>query len=243
MSRFRQVVATYKADGSPVTEADRAAEQAIRDVLNHGDPDAALAGEELGIDALGSPGRVWLIDPIDGTLSYARGIPLFATLITLLEDNVPTLGLIDLPALGERYVGWRGGGCFRGNVRLKVSQRTQLKDAMIAHGDLEWFEQAGASASFGRLSDNARFLRGYTDAFGHAQVLSGAVDAMVDLSLNPWDIRASPGSGTRSRRTMQRLSLCGRKVWIGDRSAKLGGTTGSSSGSFAAFLHLRPGPT
>ena len=189
LPRFRKVGFETKADGSPVTEADRAAERAIRQVLRQADPDAALIGEEYGAE--GHSGAAWVIDPIDGTIGFSRGIPLFATLIARLEDGVPVLGVIDLPALGERTVGWKGGGVHRNGTRVRCSQQTRLSDALISHGDKFCFELVGERAAYLRLAREVPLLRAYTDAFGHAQVLAGGIDAMVDLHLNAWDAAAT----------------------------------------------------
>jgi fructose-1,6-bisphosphatase/inositol monophosphatase family enzyme len=97
LPRFRRVAVEHKADGSPVTEADRAAECAIRDFLREATPEIPVVGEEFGGESHGGPH--WLVDPIDGTIAFSRGIPLFATLIALVEDGAPVLGLIDLPTL------------------------------------------------------------------------------------------------------------------------------------------------
>ena len=191
LPRFRRVGYETKADGSPVTEADRAAEQAIRRVLREGDPGAALIGEEYGAERAARGGAAWVIDPIDGTIGYARGIPLFATLIARVEDGIPVLGLIDLPALGERTVGWKGGGVRRNGAPVRCSQRTELRDALISHGDAFCFELADERPAYDRLVRDVPLLRAYTDAFGHAQVIAGGVDAMVDLHLNPWDAAAT----------------------------------------------------
>lgn len=190
LPRFRRVAAERKADGSPVTEADRAAERAIREVLRAATPGVAILGEEYGAE--GAPGgRHWLVDPIDGTIAYSRGIPLFSTLIALVEDGEPVLGLIDLPALGERYLGWRGAGCRRNGEPVRVSGERELGRALVSHGDPICFDLAGELPAFERMAREIPFLRGYTDAFGHALVLAGAVDAMVDLHLNPWDSAAT----------------------------------------------------
>jgi myo-inositol-1(or 4)-monophosphatase len=190
LPRFRRVSAERKADGSPVTEADLAAERAIRESLRAATPDVAILGEEYGREG-GSGGLAWLVDPIDGTIAFSRGIPLFSTLIALVDGDEPLFGLIDLPALGERYVGWRGGGCRRNGEPVRVSSERDLRRALVSHGDAFCFERAGERAAFERMAREIPLLRGYTDAFGHAMVLSGAVDAMVDLDLNPWDAAAT----------------------------------------------------
>ena len=191
LPRFRRVGVETKADGSPVTEADRAAEQAMRRVLQAGDPGAAILGEEYGAEGDAGRGAAWVIDPIDGTIAFSRGIPLFSTLLARLEDGVPVLGVIDLPALGERTVGWAGGGVRRNGEPVTCSSATDLRRSMISHGDAFCFERAGEKEAFVRMARELPLLRGYTDGFGHAQVLAGAVDAMVDLDLNPWDAAAT----------------------------------------------------
>jgi myo-inositol-1(or 4)-monophosphatase len=185
LPRFRAVAVETKSDGSPVTEADRAAERVIREHLGRAFPDFGVLGEEYGDS--GDDGPRWIIDPIDGTIGFSRGIPLFTTLIALVEAGEPVLGLIDCPAFDERYVGYRGGGCRRNGVPTRVSQETDLRKAIVSHGDPYCFDLFGARETFERMAREIPMLRGYTDAFGHAQVLGGGVDAMVDLSLNLWD--------------------------------------------------------
>jgi myo-inositol-1(or 4)-monophosphatase len=190
LSRFRRVSAETKQDGTPVTEADRAAERAIRRVLREATPEIAILGEEYGSEGE-AHGRSWIVDPIDGTIAFSRGLPLFGTLIALVEDGVPRLGAIDLHTLGERYVGWQGGGARCNGEPVRCSRHADLATALISHGDLWCFDKYGESAAFDALARDARLLRGYTDCFGHAQVIRGAVDAMVDLALNPWDAAAT----------------------------------------------------
>jgi histidinol phosphatase-like enzyme (inositol monophosphatase family) len=186
LPRFRAVGVETKADGSPVTEADRAAERAIREVLRAATPDFAIRGEEYGREGP-EDGPCWLVDPIDGTIGFSRGIPLFTTLLALVIGEEPVLGLIDCPTLDERYVGWKGGGCRRNGVPTRVSQERDLRRAVVSHGDPFCFELAKQKPAFERMAREIPMLRGYTDAFGHAQVLGGGVGAMVDPFLNPWD--------------------------------------------------------
>ena len=192
LPRFRRVAVETKGDGSPVTEADRAAERAIRKVIAEAFPEDAILGEEYGNEA-GRSGarRRWVVDPIDGTIAFARGIPLFTTLVALLVDDVPVLGVIDLPAVDDRIGGSLGGGVHRGETRLRVADAPAgpepLDQALVCHGDLFCFDLAGLRPVHTALSRRVRMLRGYTDAFGHLLVLSGAADAMIDCDLNPWD--------------------------------------------------------
>lgn len=190
LPRFRNVDVEIKSDGSPVTEADRAAERAIREVLRSFHPDLAILGEEYGAEGDASE-RGWIVDPIDGTISFSRGLPLYGTLIALVDEGVPVLGLIDLPSLGERTCGHRGGGVRRNGALVRCSEERDPKRALISHGDPFAFELFGVTPAWTRLAGSFRMLRGYTDAFGHAQVLGGGVDAMVDVNLNAWDAAAT----------------------------------------------------
>lgn len=190
LPRFRAVEVEIKSDGSPVTEADRAAERAIRASLREAFPDFAIRGEEYGEEGPGD-GPCWLVDPIDGTIGFSRGIPLFTTLIALLDDNVPVLGLIDCPGVDERYLGWKGGGVRRNGTRVRVSQEMDLKRALVSHGDPFCFQLSNEMPAWERMAREIPMLRGYSDAFGHAQVIGGGVDVMVDLHLNPWDAAAT----------------------------------------------------
>lgn len=191
LTRFRSVAVETKSDGSPVTEADRAAERAIRSVLQESYPDFGILGEEYGGQDLSDGRPYWVVDPIDGTIAYSRGIPLFSTLIALVAGGDSVVGLIDLPALDERYTGFQGGECLRNGDRVQVSQEKDLEKALVAHGDLFCFDNAGQRPAFERMAKAIPKLRGYTDAFGHSLVLGGGVDAMVDFDLNPWDAAAT----------------------------------------------------
>jgi myo-inositol-1(or 4)-monophosphatase len=206
LARFRNVAVEIKGDGSPVTEADRAAERTIRASLEQAFPGFAVLGEEYGGDR-DADGPMWVIDPIDGTIAYSRGIPLFSTLIALLVDGEPQLGLIDLPALGERYLGWKGNGCARNGAPVHVSTHADLASALVGHGDVYCFERAGIPQAFPRMAARIGKLRGYTDAFGHAMVVGGGIDVMVDCDLNPWDAAATqvlvPEAGGACHTTVQ----------------------------------------
>ncbi len=187
LPRFRSVSVETKDDGTPVTEADRAAERVIRRQLHESFPEFSILGEEYGAEG-GSGGPEWIIDPIDGTIGFSRGIPLFSTLIALAVDGEPVMGLIDLPALDERYVGGKGGGCRRNGKPTRVSEETDLQRAIISHGDPYCFDERGERPAFERMAREIPMLRGYTDAFGYAQVLGGGVGAMVDMGLRVWDV-------------------------------------------------------
>jgi histidinol phosphatase-like enzyme (inositol monophosphatase family) len=219
LSRFRSVAVETKSDGTPVTEADRAAERVIRKHLQQCFPEFSILGEEYGAEGR-SDGPEWIIDPIDGTLGFSRGIPLFSTLIALAIDGEPVMGLIDLPALDERYVGWKGGGCRRNGKPTRVSSETDLQRAIISHGDPFCFDERGERRAFERMAREIPILRGYTDAFGYAQVLGGGIGAMLDMGLRIWDVAPVqilvPEAG-------------GRCVTLSERDGKLGLVVGNPS--------------
>ena len=191
LPRFRNVAVETKEDGSPVTEADRAAERAIRNLLAGFDPDVGVLGEEYGDNRKDAELPAWIVDPIDGTIAFSRGIPLYGTLIALVVAGEPVLGLIDLPSLDQRLVGWKGGGVRRNGTPVRASRRDDVKSAIVAHGDAYAFEHFGAREAYERMAAELPMFRGYTDAFGHALVIQGAVDAMVDTGLNAWDAAAT----------------------------------------------------
>ncbi len=196
LPRFRRTTVETKADGSPVTEADRAAERAMREALSAAGGDLPMLGEEYGGDAAAAE-RGWIIDPIDGTLSFSRGLPLFGTLVALREGGRSVLGLIDLPALGERCFGYAGGGAWRVGADaarpapLRVADESDLARTLVAHGDALAFERFGQGEGYRKLAAELPMFRGYSDAFGHAMVLCGRVGAMVDVDLKLWDIAAT----------------------------------------------------
>ncbi len=187
LPRFRNVAVETKGDGSPVTEADREAERAIRAVITEAFPDDAILGEEFGASGEAGARRQWIIDPIDGTIAFSRGIPLFTTLVALVVDGEPVVGVIDLPSVDDRIAGARGRGVRRGDTPVHVSNGPELADALVCHGDLFCFDLSGLREAYDSLAGVVPKLRGYTDAFGHLLVLSGAADAMLDCDLNPWD--------------------------------------------------------
>lgn len=188
----QQLGVQQKRDGSPVTLADQEAEAVIRAHLlsqaSIGPLD--ILGEEQGFTGQGTRWR-WTVDPIDGTRSFIRGIPLFGTMIALqdMQDERPVLGVIHLPALGVTYAGARGQGVTRNGISLPpLPESVAIDDAVIGVGDVAQFVAAGRFEDYRRLSTLHGYVRGYTDCFGHGLVISGALGAMMDPALNPWDI-------------------------------------------------------
>lgn len=210
MERFRQPAQAVqgKIDGSPVCDADRGAEAVIREKLRAAFPGIPILGEEDGhLGAKKTPMR-WIVDPLDGTVSFLRGIPLFGTVIGLedQESGEALVGVIHLPALGETYFGAQGVGCFCNGEPVNVDMGSDAfpgvpeagendpdlsrQQILMAGGDPMQFRLAARGDDLARLS-SAPMFRGYTDCFGHAMVLRGAVGVMVDPFISPWDLVAS----------------------------------------------------
>jgi histidinol-phosphatase len=185
-----------KGDRSPVTRADRECEQRIVDVLSSAFPEYGLVGEEFG-ERAGSAGahtagRVprWIIDPIDGTKNFIRGIPYFATLIGLEEDGEITAGVIYAPAVDDLLYAQKGQGAYDHNGRLQVSRIAALRDSMLVFGGIDIFRHGGRWDGFERLVRASGRQRGFGDYFGHTFVARGQGEAMVELDVKPWDLAA-----------------------------------------------------
>ncbi|HEU4587805.1 MAG TPA: inositol monophosphatase family protein [Gemmatimonadales bacterium] len=188
------LAAETKADGSPVTAADRDAEAIVRAALRSsaGVGQWEMQGEECGLDGGPSPYR-WLIDPIDGTRAYTRGLPTFGTIVAL-EDAATGRGLvgaIHLAAERETLSASRNRRTERNGVPVRASAARELRTAIVSRPDLAEFRAAGLEGPFHELHERCDRVRGYTDCWAHAQVIAGAVDALVEPGLSPWDIRAT----------------------------------------------------
>jgi len=179
-----------KRDGSPVTLADREAERVIRAqlALAPGTP-LDILGEEEGLSGTGTRWR-WTVDPIDGTRSFVRGIPLCGSMIGLEDtgDGRALLGVIHLPMLGVTYAGAAGLGAVRNGEPIHLPESAALEDAIIGTGDVAQFTEAGRLEEYRRLTALHGYVRGYPDCFGHGLVIEGALGAMFDPALNPWDL-------------------------------------------------------
>jgi histidinol-phosphatase len=177
----------WKGDNTPVTLADRAVEETMRTRMLLTTPTYGIIGEEFGREA-GSSGREWVIDPIDGTKAFIHGVPLFGTLIALLEDGKPVVGLIDLPALGERVWATAGGGCFRNGASCRVSSVSTLAEALVLDGSVTTMERLGHGPAWASVRREARLHRGWGDCYGHFLVATGAAEVMADPIVEIWDI-------------------------------------------------------
>jgi histidinol-phosphatase len=189
-----------KSDLSPVTEADRAIEQALRERIATEQPGDSVLGEEEG--SSGAGGRRWILDPIDGTRNYSRGIPIFATLIALEVDGEVELGLVSAPALGRRWWAERGKGAFRDDTPISVSGVKKLEDATMSIGfgrrmqvssvsSLEdavvSFELSEGIERLAPLAERAWHTRSFGDFWQHVLVAEGCVDVAIDPVVKIWD--------------------------------------------------------
>jgi histidinol-phosphatase len=177
-----------KDDHTPVTEADHAVERMIHDRLAVSRPDDAMLGEEFG--SRGQSARCWIVDPIDGTKSYVRGVPVWATLLALAVDDTVVVGAVSAPALGRRWWAHRGGGAHRNGTRIRVSGVDRVEDAHVCGPSERYFDQAGLGDAYRTLTRRAQRAIGFGDFWGHALVAEGSVDVMVEPILGVWDIAA-----------------------------------------------------
>ncbi|MCF3961412.1 histidinol-phosphatase [Streptomyces fuscigenes] len=199
MERFKalDLKVETKPDMTPVSEADKAAEELIRGNLQRARPRDAVLGEEFGVRGTGP--RRWVVDPIDGTKNYVRGVPVWATLISLMVAGEggyePVVGVVSAPALGRRWWAERGGGAHTGRslssaTRLRVSDVSGLGDASFAYSSLSGWEERGRLEGFLNLTRACWRTRGYGDFWQYMMVAEGAVDMCAEPELSLWDMAA-----------------------------------------------------
>jgi len=176
-----------KADNSPVTLADRKAEELLRLLMHKHTPAYGIIGEEFGGEPTGK-GREWVIDPIDGTKAFIHGVPLFGTLLALLEDGKPVVGVCSLPALGHVLAASLGGGCRLDGKPCKVSSAATVEESLLLDGSSTTMERLGHGARWASLRKRARLHRGWGDCYGHLLVAAGRAEAMVDPIVSIWDV-------------------------------------------------------
>ncbi|WP_428119957.1 inositol monophosphatase family protein [Candidatus Poriferisodalis sp.] len=183
----RDLGVTWKPDGTEVTEADRAAERRAREEITQRFPHDAIFGEEEG-GVIRRDGRTWIIDPIDGTRGFVRGVPLYATLLALVDEHGPLVGVIDLPAMGLTLAAGRDAGCWLGDHRCSVSERTALDGAVVNTSSFETFD----SEQFEALRAAGAMMRTWGDAYGYFLVATGHAEAMIDPICEVWDLAPMP---------------------------------------------------
>ena len=185
------VAVERKADDSPVTAADRGVEQALREMIQERFPGDAILGEEQG-EQTGSTSRRWIIDPIDGTKSFVHGVPLYGVMIGVEVDGVPSAGVVYLPALDEMVAAAVGLGCTWNGRPARVSDVSDLTQAVLLCTDFESLEEHGRADAYRNLRKDVTFARGWGDCYGHILVATGRAEIMLDPVMNVWDSAALP---------------------------------------------------
>jgi len=192
----RDLEVTRKPDTTFVTQADTAVERLLRDRIAAAYPDHGVLGEELGADS-GNAATRWILDPIDGTHNYLRGVPLFATLIAVERDGELQASVMSAPALGMRWSAWRGGGAWvRGGSwgpapqRIRASGIATIEEAQVLYASTSELESYGRAPGWRTLLDRAWRERGFGDFWGYTLVAEGAAEIMVESDLSAWDAAA-----------------------------------------------------
>jgi histidinol-phosphatase len=179
---------TRKADNSEVTDIDRATEQAIVASLNSARPDYGIYGEEFGTSGPANAEATWVIDPIDGTTNFVRGVPVWATLIALVRNGVPELGVVSAPAMGFRWWATSGGGAFFNGTRIYASSTATVSEAHVSTTPNAGWQAVGGIPRLVQLQTDALRARGFGDFWQHMLVAQGAIDVAVDvIGLQPYD--------------------------------------------------------
>ena len=173
----------HKGDGSPVTAADLAAETLVRARIAESRPGDGVIGEEHA-DTESTTGRSWVVDPIDGTKAFTKGVPLYSTLIALIDEHGPAVGVVHLPALGETVAAGRGLGCTFNGEPCRVSSHATLDGAYATTSGFGYWP----ADALQRVLDSDMVFRTWGDAYGYALVATGRAEAMIDPLANPWDV-------------------------------------------------------
>ena len=190
MQHFRSATLAVrtKIDMTPVSEADEAVERMIRARLAAARPDDGIVGEEFGTS--GNAARRWIVDPIDGTKNYVRGIPVYATLIALAENDTLLAGVVSAPALGRRWSASRGNGAFMNGQPIRTSRIGELAEAHIAYDSVTDFDQHGTTERFLALVRQCTRARGFGDFWIHMLVAEGAIEIAIEPQVAAWDVAA-----------------------------------------------------
>jgi len=181
--RSTEFAVERKGDGSPVTIADRNAERLLRERIESRFPDDAIHGEEEA-DKAGTSGRTWVIDPIDGTISFTHGVGLFTNLLYLEDEHGPAVGVINVPAIGEMVAAGRGLGCWFNGARCHVNDHDSLSRAVLSASGFDWWTEEQLT----KAHRSGMLLRTWGDGYGYMLVATGRIEAMVDPSIHYWDI-------------------------------------------------------
>jgi len=197
LERFRagDLVVHTKPDLTPVTEADQAVERTLRDTLAAARPADGILGEEYGTQQPDAARR-WVLDPIDGTKNYVRGVPVWATLIGLMDGPDVVVGVVSAPAMGRRWWAQRGAGAFTTDPGssvprpIRVSAVRELGDASFSYSDARGWAERGAAAGLQTLLDTTWRQRAYGDFWSHMLVAEGAIDIAAEPDLQSYDMAA-----------------------------------------------------
>jgi histidinol-phosphatase len=185
--RTSDLTVDRKADGTPVTAADRASERLVRERIGARFPDDGILGEEEP-ETAGTSGRRWIVDPIDGTKAFTRGVPLYSTLLALDDEHGPAVGVIVLPALGQAVYAGRGLGCWADGEPARVSDTPSLDGAYLMSSSYSHWDDAALLG----VKHAGCVLRTWGDGYGYALVATGRADAMVDPTVEVYDVAAMP---------------------------------------------------
>lgn len=195
LTRFKalDLAVETKPDNTPVTDADRAAEEMIRSTLSRARGRDAVLGEEFGSSGHGS--RRWVVDPIDGTKNFVRGVPVWATLIALVDDDEPVVGLVSAPALGRRWWAAQGSGAWTGRslakaTRMHVSGVKDIADASLSYASLDGWDERGKLDDFIGLARDCWRTRAFGDFWSYMLVAEGSVDIAAEPELELYDMAA-----------------------------------------------------
>jgi histidinol-phosphatase len=175
-----------KSDGSYVTIADREAESYLRKRIAERFPDDGILGEEEG-ESHGTSGRRWILDPIDGTFAFVHGVPLYGVLIAVEVEGEMTVGVVNIPVLGEIVSAAKGLGCFLNGERARVSTTADLKDALLLSTSFSACAEYGFGRAAELLQSRAKVSRTWGDCYGYVLVATGRADVMLDPVMNLWD--------------------------------------------------------
>ncbi len=179
-------IVEYKADRSPVTVADRESEILLRQRIEKRYPEHGILGEEFGLTN-GEARLRWLLDPVDGTESFIRGVPLYGVMLGLMAGDDPVVGVVHFPALRETLHAWRRGGCWWNAARVHVSGVARMEEATLLTTDPQGFEAAGKGAAYEKLRRRVKTERGWGDCYGYMLVATGRAEIMLDPVLHEWD--------------------------------------------------------
>src|SRR5262249_55965252 len=182
----KQPETSTKSDGSFVTIADREAEAYLRRQIAERFPDDGILGEEEG-EVAGRSGRRWILDPIDGTFAFVHGVPFYGVLIALAIENEMSVGVVNIPALGEIVSAANGCGCFFNGETTRVSTTAKLDEALLLCTDFKAAEKCGFTRATNQLQRCAKVSRTWGDCYGYVLVATGRADVMLDPVMNLWD--------------------------------------------------------